>query len=67
MHSVQEAVKITPCNENVSGKLKANVAYSVCWDRVATGRRHPSLHMDVRFLARPSERYKPHSPPLDQN
>ena len=33
------------------------------WDRVATGRRHPSLHMDVRFLACPIDEYTPHSPP----
>ena len=32
------------------------------WDRVATGRRHPSLHMDVRFLACPIDEYTTHSP-----
>ena len=32
------------------------------WDRLATGRRQPSLHMDVRFLACPSHRYPGHSP-----
>ena len=31
------------------------------------GCRHPSLHMDVRFLACPSENQKPHSPSRDQN
>jgi hypothetical protein len=29
---------------------------------VATGRRHPSLHMDVRFLACPSDGYTSYSP-----
>jgi len=46
--------------------LKENAASGFRWDRVATGRRHASLHMDVRFLARPSESQKPHSPSRDQ-
>ena len=35
------------------------------WDRVATGRRHPSLHMDVRCLACPSDEYMSQAPVSD--
>jgi len=31
--------------------LKENASCIGVRDRVATGRRHPSLHKDVRFLA----------------
>ena len=31
-------------------------------DRVATGRRHPSLHRDVRCLACPGDKHTTHSP-----
>ena len=44
-------------------KEKATYAYQ--WDRVATGRRHPSLHMDVRFLACPTDKRKSLSPSRD--
>ena len=47
--------------------MKENVACAYHWDRVATGRRHASLHMDVRFLACPSDKHKPYSPSHDQN
>jgi hypothetical protein len=33
-----------------------------CRDRVATGRRHPSLHKDVRCLACPRDVYMTHFP-----
>ncbi len=41
-----------------------NAACARQWDRVATGRRHASLHMDVRFLARPIAEDKPHPPSI---
>jgi len=41
-----------------------NAAYVYQWDRLATGRRQSSLHMDVRFLACPSDTHMPHSPPV---
>jgi hypothetical protein len=41
-------------------KEDAGAAYQ--WDRVATGRRHASLHMDVRFLAGPTDTQHSHPP-----
>jgi hypothetical protein len=34
-------------------KMKECGTCALRWDRVETGRRHPSLHRDVRFLASP--------------
>jgi hypothetical protein len=47
--------------------MEENEASGLRWDRVATGRRHASLHRDVRFLACHGASQKPHSPLRDLN
>ena len=51
------------------GLVLVDIPGCVRRDRLATGRRQPSLHMDVRLLARPAARsleYPPATPDIEQ-